>query len=232
MQAIIDLWQAAVHSPVWSWALSVVLSGSLSASLVILAGVLGRSQLSHWLNKDLEVLKKRHQQELEAAKSQHAHELEAYKVLLIAETERVKASQDVRKAMALKIAEKRFAAFEALHSAMLNCGTSKVISRIQVVVKAGSSPQERAQLKSELVSEIFKISTAISAANPFLKLTEIAELSQYVVNSSGFTAHIHSVTLPANFEAIAKQLVLEEIGCQKIVHKYLDQMLAMENPVV
>jgi len=78
---------------------------------------------------DLEGVKTALQTELERAKAamqrdhatllaQHQRELEAYKVSLIAEAERSRATQDIAKAIALKVGERRFAAIADFHDAM------------------------------------------------------------------------------------------------------------------
>jgi hypothetical protein len=71
------------------------------------AAFLFRTQISHWLSKDLE-----------AVKAGYQRELEAYKVSLIADSERAKATQQVKMAAALMVAEKRFAAINRLHKAV------------------------------------------------------------------------------------------------------------------
>lgn len=90
----------------WQWALSILGSGTFAAALIGITGYLGRAQLSHWLAKDLETIK-----------AQHQRELEAYKVSLIAQTERAKAAQEIKKSSALMVAEKEFAALNELHLA-------------------------------------------------------------------------------------------------------------------
>lgn len=91
----------------WEWFWSVIVSSVGGATLLGAAAYLMRSQLSHWLGKDLERIK-----------AQHQRDLESYKVSLIAAAERAKASQDVQKAMAVLIAEKRFRAIDELHLAV------------------------------------------------------------------------------------------------------------------
>ncbi|RYH54099.1 MAG: hypothetical protein EON54_13245, partial [Alcaligenaceae bacterium] len=91
----------------WNFFTSALAGGGVTATLLLIVGFLGRSQLAHWLNKDLEQMKGRLQQELEA-----------YKVSLIAETERAKAKQAVTTAKALRIADKQFAAIDRLHHAV------------------------------------------------------------------------------------------------------------------
>ncbi len=81
--------------------------GGLSAVLLGAAAFLGKSHLTHWLNKDIERIK-----------TQHQRELEAYKVSLISSVERTKASQDVQKSMAMLVAEKKFHALDRLNQAV------------------------------------------------------------------------------------------------------------------
>jgi hypothetical protein len=83
-------------------------SGVWSAALLTAAGFLFRGQIGHWLNKDLE-----------RAKAQHQRELESYKVSLIAESERAKAAQELKKAAALKIVEMQFSCLDRYHRAYL-----------------------------------------------------------------------------------------------------------------
>lgn len=101
----------------WEWGLSILGSGAVSAALLGCAGYLFRAQLSHLLNKDLELLKAKHQRDLEA-----------YKVGLIAETERAKANQALKTAAAMKIVEKKYSAIDALHSSTI--GLSKLVYSI------------------------------------------------------------------------------------------------------
>ncbi|WP_422848963.1 hypothetical protein ACOYR4_06145 [Acidovorax sp. M14] len=109
--------------------------GGLSATLLAIAAVLGKSQLTHWLNKDIEGIKARHQQDLERAKASYARELEAYRTSLIAQAEAIKASQDVKKAMAVKIAEMKFAAIQSLHEAAAGMGV--MLSMIEASRRVG-----------------------------------------------------------------------------------------------
>jgi hypothetical protein len=92
----------------WQWTLSILGSSAGAAAALAIAGYLGRAKLSHWLNKDLEEVKARHQRELEA-----------YRTSLIAEAERTKAEQAVKTAKALRIADKEFVAVERLHLALV-----------------------------------------------------------------------------------------------------------------
>jgi hypothetical protein len=100
-----------------AFVLELLSVGVVAAGLLAVAAYLGRSHISHWLNKDMELLKMRYQAELQVAKAGHERDLETYKVSLIAETERHKAVQAVKTAAAIKIIEKKHAAIDRLHSA-------------------------------------------------------------------------------------------------------------------
>ncbi|WP_218016551.1 hypothetical protein, partial [Curvibacter delicatus] len=69
-------------------------------------------------------------------------ELETYKVSLIAETERAKAEQDVRKSIALKVADRRFNAYAALIDAHLGFDTD---FSVHLTVDVGSDDAARKQ---------------------------------------------------------------------------------------
>jgi len=92
--------------------------GVVVSSLLGIAAFLGRSQIAHWLNKDIERIKSQLQRELEAEKASHLQALEAYKVALIAEAERAKAAQAVKTAVAVKFSEHQFTAISAMNRAM------------------------------------------------------------------------------------------------------------------
>jgi len=108
----------------WEFLGSAVLGGSLAAIGLAVAGYLARAQLAHWLNQDLERVKASYQKELEADKALFQRELEAYKVSLIAEAERAKAVQEVKRASALTILEMEFATLRQLHAATLGLGVA------------------------------------------------------------------------------------------------------------
>lgn len=91
--------------------------GGISALLLAVAAALGKSQLAHWLNKDIEEIKSRHQSDLADKRAQYERELENYRASLIGAAEATKASQEVRKTVALLVAQKEFEAINALHMA-------------------------------------------------------------------------------------------------------------------
>lgn len=133
-------------STVADWLWTVAASSAGTALLLAAAGFLARSQITHWLNRDLEASKAQYQRDLEAAKAQYQRELEAYKVSLIAESERVKAAQDVKKASAVKILEKRFQALDTYHRAF-NGLANDFASTAQVSPDLKSNEEEGRLLK-------------------------------------------------------------------------------------
>ncbi|WP_152243788.1 hypothetical protein [Xanthomonas sp. LMG 12462] len=91
--------------------------GGISMLLLPVIGYLGKSHLTHQLSKDIEKRKIELQKELEAEKAKHARELESYKTSIIALSEQIKASNEIKKQIALKVHEIRFKELAALHLA-------------------------------------------------------------------------------------------------------------------
>lgn len=108
--------------------MGVIASTVGTSALLGAAAFLFRTQISHWLSKDLE-----------KTKAGFQRELEAYKVSLIAESERAKARQEVKKAAALMVAEKRFAAINRLHQAVEGFAT-KMAQVIELEDKMSQEP--------------------------------------------------------------------------------------------
>lgn len=107
------------------FALSLLYTSGVTTALLVGAAFLFRSSIAHWLSKDLEARKQVLQQQLEAAKARHQQDLEAYKVQLIAETEKIKAAQELKKTGALRVLERRFEAFDRVAAA--SAGATAVI---------------------------------------------------------------------------------------------------------
>lgn len=119
------------------------------------AAFLFRTQISHWLNKDLE-----------RTKAGFQRELEAYKVSLIAESERAKARQEVKKAAALMVAEKRFAAINRLHQAVEGFA-AKMMHAIEI--DAGPNQNRYGVIASEAQTELM---AAAADGDIFLRVNE------------------------------------------------------------
>lgn len=229
-----------------NWALSSV----GTATLLAIAAFLGRSQLSHWLNKDLEVSKSRLQREiesqraayqleieshraafqrdLESQKSALQRELEVYKVTLIAETERLKASQDVQKAMAIRLGEKKFEAFDKLHRSLEVNAVSSIYAAH--LVHLNSEQQARTELMEQLLNLQDQMTEAISLASPFLTLDEKAILLGYASKITDFICKLGKAAPRYNKASLdLERDRLQKFGfeAENIVHTYLTKMLAM-----
>jgi hypothetical protein len=101
--------------------------------------------------------------DLERVKNENQRDLEAYKVSLIAEAERYKASQDVKKSGALRVVEKRFSALDALHRATLGNG-----SDFFTALTIRGSEQQHAEERMKLHTRIAELRAAMHASDIFL----------------------------------------------------------------
>lgn len=97
--------------------------------------------------------------------------MEAYKVSLIAEAERAKAQQDVRKSIALKIAERKFTSVAALLDAHTGFDTA-LAAHLAMVIDPAIEPQRAIFMKStsDLLERYGRYDAALNMANPFLSL--------------------------------------------------------------
>jgi hypothetical protein len=152
-------------------------SGVWSAVLLSAAAFLLKGQIAHWLNKDMERTKASYQEELETAKGElqkhleqekakHQRELEAYKVSLIADAERAKSAQELKKALALKIVEFKFAALDRYRRAFL-------AARYDIATTAELPPHMReAEVCAESRKRLRELIDAENALDIFLTLAE------------------------------------------------------------
>lgn len=163
----------------WGFLATVVASSTGSAALLAIAAYFGRSQISHWLSKDLERLK-----------SQYARELEAYKVSLIAETEKIKATQEVKKQAALLHLQQKYAALMALQSA-----TAGLV--IDLAAKASATPHHKnSEDTGAYLDRISRAYAAVTGAHMYLTPEERAVCADYQMSLSGYLDHI-AVNAPA-----------------------------------
>ncbi|WP_157755089.1 hypothetical protein [Variovorax boronicumulans] len=146
----------------WEFFWSVIASSAGTTLLLGVVGWLCRGQISHWLNKDLE-----------AAKAKHQQELEAYKVSLIAATERSKANQELKKTGALRVLDMKFGAMTALHKASLGL-YAEVMTAAEA--HAGSKGMEGFR---HLAARREALRDAILGASVFLDHEQIAVLYRY-----------------------------------------------------
>jgi hypothetical protein len=195
------------------WILSVLGSGALAAALVAVAGYLGRAQIAHWLNRDIEKIKAR-----------HARELEAYKVSLIAETERAKAAQDVKKSMALLIAEKRFAALDRLHR---NLAVQPALLSASIRNCASTHRALTSAQYDTLTSGNSEMSAAISLCTPFLVPGELVKLRELAALCADYTVRCGSANtadVSALYEECSRELFLAAKTADAIVFGHLKSL--------
>ncbi|QNI03389.1 hypothetical protein HXW73_10850 [Halomonas sp. SH5A2] len=128
--------------------------------------VLSRSMLS-----EIETLKKDLNKELAEHSAQLQRDIETYKVSLIAEAERVKATQDVKKSLALRMAERKFNALFGLLDAHTGFDTS-VIVHAETTLAGDAALVESAFMdnQSKLMEQFGQYSAAASTANAFLSI--------------------------------------------------------------
>lgn len=195
---------------IWHWALSIAASSVGAAALLAVAAVLGRNQLSHWLNKDLERVKAGHQRELEA-----------YKVTLIADTERAKALQDLQKSSALRILEKKFAAIDSLHRACSGLAVDVLTMRNSPLTQSSFDRQNAIQQR------VNELGNAYHAVSVFFSLSE-KKVSVDYRSAVIHTLAVLSVGSPdisdAEYEALQETLINAEVAIDNIVRSYVEHM--------
>lgn len=122
-------------------------------------------------------------EDLERVKNANQRELEAYKVSLIADAERYKATQDVKKSAALRVVEKRFNALDILHRSTLG-NVSRFFSTLTVRVDEEAFAKER----KNLYTRIDELRDAMHGADIFLKREQrglVRTYLQQLVNIAG-----------------------------------------------
>jgi hypothetical protein len=201
---------------VTDWLISIAASSAGGAALLTLAGYLGRAHLAHWLNRDLE-----------AVKAKHQRELEQYKTSLVVEVERMKASNDVHKALAIKIAEKRFAAIDELHSAFCDLSTGRLFTSIN---ERMSEPEERQKCLIEVWPRTRRFETAILRAQMFLTSDEVSKLMMHRISVGDLAMYVSSKNLEFYYEEFQRKeeaLGLRETVCSDLLQLHLDRLFKM-----
>ncbi|MEP6503265.1 MAG: hypothetical protein ABJD97_08050 [Betaproteobacteria bacterium] len=157
--------------------------------IVALAWWLTQKRVEHRWARNLERTKTDLSTELEQAKAsmqrdhaalvaQHQRELESYKVSLIAEAERMRATQDVAKALALKVAEKRFEALANLHDSLAGLAAGACTVAHKEFDEGGWR-----MLQQRMVDQLGAFSTAMGRAAPFVPVrlhTAALQLTQKI----------------------------------------------------
>lgn len=137
----------------WNFVWTVAASSASTTALLAQAGWMFKAQISHWLNKDMEAIKARHQDALEAKKAQLAKELEAYRTSLIVQVEALKAAQDVKKSMALLVARRRFEAIENLRNVYWSFGMNlETFLAVWDTLEHDARVQKKVQLEEGLLA--------------------------------------------------------------------------------
>lgn len=146
----------------WEFLLSALAGGGVTAALLAIAGYLGRAQLAHWLNKDIEQIKARHQQDLEA-----------YKVSLIAEAERAKSVQDLKRAGAMKVLEMELEALKEFQAA------KRAIAVDYVALAQMSATYKNVQRFSEMAARHEALKAAAFNLDVFLDFEQQKSVSTF-----------------------------------------------------
>jgi len=135
--------------------LTVIASTAGTTFLLGAAAFLGRSQISHWLAKDLE--KKR---------NEYAKDLEDHKLSLIAQAEHAKSAVAIRQAGALLCLEMQYRSFVEL----LNC-LNILRTNVASISMRGTKTKEQADEAMQAVNSFLR---AINGAVPFISSDEHA----------------------------------------------------------
>jgi hypothetical protein len=161
----------------------ILSSAAVVVVLIAIAAHLGKSQIAQWLNKDIEKLKADFQKELEGKKASYQRELELYKVSLIAESERARALQSVRTAVAVKFSEHQFTALSAINAAYANFGQQTLslyeLSRDTIFDRSDEKKQHLEQMRTEFKERSDALTAAIFSGNLFMHEDDVNELHDY-----------------------------------------------------
>lgn len=199
----------------WIWA--VLASGAVSASLLAIAGYLGRTQLTHWLNKDLE-----------SVKASHQRELESYRASLIAEVERVKARQDVQKTMAIRMAERKFEAIDRLHR-LLEPRAREIVAALMLFQGTGQAERNEQLRKFRVVLQ--EAAEAASIASAFLTQDESKLMHRYIAKLTASALQlmkdVYSMS-PDQLDLTKTELKAMRIECFRILDGHIAKMLSMD----
>ena len=148
-----------------------------AASLIILFGGITsfflREKIKQVLNRsmtiEIENRKKDLNKELAEQAAMHQRELEAYKVTLIAQAEQIRAAQEIKKSLALRIAERKFTAISTLLDAYtgieIQIGalvTNKFVGDPQIVAQSFLSQG------NAIIERLQQLTSAKNAASPLL----------------------------------------------------------------
>ncbi|MPM37189.1 hypothetical protein SDC9_83795 [bioreactor metagenome] len=201
----------------WEFLWTVIASSAGTTALLALAGWMFKAKISHWLNKDIEDIKARHKRDLES-----------YKTMLIAQAEAVKASQDVKKSMALNIANMRFESVRKLHESTAGAG---VVLASYVRHCHTLSLDSQVEKLDDFVAQGEAMQRAILQAAPFVGSTDTCTLLNL---HTAFFEEILALAkrggqaMPdeAASQFISKMFALQT-SADRVVHKHFGEMFHM-----
>ncbi len=201
----------------WDFVWTVVASSAGSAALLAVVAWLGKAQIAHWLNKDIE-----------AIKAQHQRDLESYKTVLIAQAEAMKVSQDVKKSMALNLANMQFDAIRRLHE--LTTGVGIVFASFVTNSHSLSSEAQLHRVK-EFTTQGVEIQHAIRHAAPFIGSDEAVILlnlhNAMFDQLLNLTQHT-GVSMPeTKAQELSDEMSALQAQVDMVVRKHLGDMLNM-----
>ena len=197
--------------------------GGLSALLLSIAAVMGKSQLAHWLNKDIEGIKAQHQQALADKQAQYQRELESYRTLLIAQAEATKATQEVKKVMAVRMAELKFETIKELRNVCTQIGMQLLYA--EAARRTGFHADYR-----EMAANGGALHAAMIKAQPFLSQNQCVTLMEFIssyTNKLNKVARAFSERADVDVESILQSLIQSHQDCERIVLGHLAEMLSM-----
>ncbi|MGJ7575724.1 hypothetical protein ACSFBX_34780 [Variovorax sp. RB2P76] len=191
---------------------TVAASSAGTTAVLGAAAWLFKSQISHWLNKDLE-----------AAKAQHQRDLEAYKVSLIAATERSKAAQELKKSAALRVIEVKFSTYIALYQATLGLYADTMTHAESAVDQKTIEHCNRLRGRRDVLRD------AVFQASVFLDPAQYRLLTEY----RGFMMKALQYCIPGceppnDDGALDEQFRNTEIKVDKMIRELVDGMQSLD----
>lgn len=151
--------------------INVIASAGAGTVLLSLGVFVFNESIRQWLTRSVSA-------DLERLKSDLAREVEAYKVTLIAETERAKANQQIKTALALRIGEKRFEAIADLNAMVI--GLAPPVGAIGTTVYDPPFTDIHEKVFRDQWAEAAKLvndfGKAIDLAQPFISTDKLRDL--------------------------------------------------------
>lgn len=161
----------------WEFFWAVVASTAGTSGLLALALWLFKTQIAHWLNKDIESIKAKYQKDLEEDKAGHARDLESYRTSLVSQIEAKKAEYEIKKQFALKVHEIRFRNLEIMHSACALI-TSELVD---FITTPAQNQDEQAMSKvSKRLDEIYESMMRLTLFLEPSEMEQIAQLNKFL----------------------------------------------------